>query len=389
MRTKMKTYRRIILTLTGLSLLLNLIAFSKGFCDWYTDHIYPFIADGLGRLTGALPFCLTDYLIIGALLGGLLLSVLLILLIFLRRKPKYRRFTAICFRTALMILVCVLTLETFNWLIPLRGSVLGQNAVSKQEYTIGDMRTALNLITEELNSAVYAVGRDENGRLLYPSHADTEQRVFQAMQDFSAEYPRLAGYYPPVKACVYSDVLEWMGIGGYTNPLTMELTKNKYLTRLYEPVLIAHESAHHQGYYKESEANFLSYMALRASDDAFLRYAALIELYFTVAEPFYEAVEAECEVRELTAADYLAELELIMPDQRMWEDLNNSYQEKEEVYQADSHPLESLTETAEQIAEVGWSTQAAVLQEYNYEGDFVLVMEYLSGEMNDGTKDAA
>ena len=377
MKHKIKPYWAVILVLTGVSLILNLIAFSKGFCDWYTDHIYPLLADGIGRVTALLPFNLTDWLIIGAILAGVMMPVLLILLIFLRKKPKYRRFTAGYFKSALMLAVCVLTMETFNWLIPLRGSVLGQNAVQKQEYSLEEMRTALNRITEELNTAEYAVERGENSRLIYPSRADMEQRVFQAMQAFSAEYPRLAGYYPPVKPSVFSDVLEWMGIGGYTNPLTMELTKNKYLTRLYEPVLIAHESAHHQGYYKESEANFLSYMALRNSSDPFLRYAALIELYFTVADPFYEAVQAECEAKGLDAADYLAEMEIVTPDDLMWEDLNNSYAERDEAYQADSHPLESFTETAEQIAEVGWDTQAAVLQEYNYEGDYVLVMEYL------------
>ncbi|MBR6106649.1 MAG: DUF3810 family protein [Oscillospiraceae bacterium] len=380
MQHKMNKYWKIILILTGISLLLNLIAFSKDFCDWYTDHIYPFISDTLGRMTGWLPFCLTDYLILGAIAAGILMPVLLILLIFLRKKTKYRRFTAVYFKSALMILVCVLTLYTFNWLIPLRGSLLGRHAVSQQEYSIEEMRTALNRITDELNTAAWEVQRGANNCLIYPDRAEAERSAAKAMQDFSAEYPRLAGYYPPVKPAIFSDVLKWMGIGGYTNPLTMELTRNKYLSQLYEPVLLAHESAHHQGYYKESEANFLSYMALRRSDDPFLRYAALIELYFTVAEPFYNSVQAEAEAKNLRFEDYMAQLDVIQPDGILWDDLSNSYEAAEAAYKEDAHPLESFNETAGQVAETGWNAQAAVLQEYNYEGDYVLVMEYLKSE---------
>lgn len=80
-------FSSLLLACTGL---LHLIAFSKSFCDWYTDHLYPYWAEFFGRLTAKVPFVIGEILI--ALAALLLLAgvIFLILLPFLRRKQGYR-----------------------------------------------------------------------------------------------------------------------------------------------------------------------------------------------------------------------------------------------------------------------------------------------------------
>lgn len=77
-----------------------------------------------------------------------------------------------------------------------------------------------------------------------------------------------------------------MWIGGYTYPYTMEITGNKYTDKLYYPSLYAHESAHHQGYYRENEANLFEYLACINSDDKVIKYSGFISMYYYVDDAY-------------------------------------------------------------------------------------------------------
>ena len=48
MKQKRPKYLCGMLILLGISAVLNLIACSKKFCDRYTDHVYPHLADAWG-----------------------------------------------------------------------------------------------------------------------------------------------------------------------------------------------------------------------------------------------------------------------------------------------------------------------------------------------------
>lgn len=72
----------------------------------------------------------------------------------------------------------------------------------------------------------------------------------------------------------------------YTYPYTMEITGNKYTDKLYYPSLYAHESAHHQGYYRENEANLFEYLACINSDDKVIKYSGFISMYYYVDDAY-------------------------------------------------------------------------------------------------------
>ena len=57
MKKKCTKYRVYIAVMLGLIALLNLIACSAAFCDWYAARVYPHLAEALGRLTAPLPVC--------------------------------------------------------------------------------------------------------------------------------------------------------------------------------------------------------------------------------------------------------------------------------------------------------------------------------------------
>lgn len=387
---KKRRYWKILSVVAGAVLVLNLIAFSKDFCDWYTDHIYAAPSDLFGRLTALFPIAAGELLLYLGITLVLFSVIFAVLLIFLRGKRRYRRFARGFYKFMLMTVACLLLVITVSWSIPVRGSLLGQDVPAEAEFTYEEIRPIRNALVAALDKAAWEVPRGEDKRIQFPSDEALAESVVRGMQALAAEYPRLTGYYPPYKNALCSDVLEWMGIGGYTFVYTMEISVNQYsmADRLYGPVLFAHESAHHQGYYKESEGDFLSYLGCMRSDDPIVRYAGLIQCCFEInrayEETLFDAFAAERQ-DNVTVAEwkaFRASFNDPAIDAIVYADLSGEYEKRQEVYNADAHPLESFEGQAGSIAEVGWNTQAAILQEYNYEGSTALLLQYFSEKMN-------
>ena len=45
----MRKYGKILLSIVGITVVLNLFAFCTDFCNFYTDYIYVYIANGYGK----------------------------------------------------------------------------------------------------------------------------------------------------------------------------------------------------------------------------------------------------------------------------------------------------------------------------------------------------
>ncbi|MCR5738256.1 MAG: DUF3810 domain-containing protein [Lachnospiraceae bacterium] len=358
----------------ALILVACLLSFSTAWADFYADHIYVFLRDISSPAINILPFPVGELLMY---LGAILIVaavIILLLLIFLRKKKSYVAFATAYFKSLLIVILSVLLIYSTQWLTPYRSSVLGRPEAADHEYTLEEMRVLYIYVIESLNEACLSVPRDAEGYVIYDTKNVTEQKVATAMNGISDEFPRLRGYYPPFKEAWCSDVLEWMWIGGYTYPYTMEVTCNKYIGKFYFPTLYAHECSHHMGYYKEHEANFLSYLACSSSEDPVLRYSAFYYIYSYVDESYYEACVALGNEDLYWEDD---EAHPILPQVRA--DVRNSLLEAEEVYQSDEHVLEDFADEAAEISDVGWETQAEILQEYNYDGVVYLMLQYYFG----------
>lgn len=371
---KKSKYQMIIISLLSLILLLNIAACSQTFCNGYTNTVYGTISDFLGRITNFLPMAAGE-LIMYLFAVSLLLSVLFsILLVFLRKKQGFFHFTFLYLKTVLLIFLLGLFLYTTHWVIPFRSSLLGESGHYEKQYTRKELRCIWLYVVGNLNKTCAEAERDENGLLLYPPKETIERKTAAAMKKISEKYPRLQGFYPSIKPALCSDVLRWMDIGGYTYPYTMEVTYNKYISDLYFPTLYAHESAHHQGYYQENEANFLSYLSCSGSDDPILRYSAYHTIYYYINNAYLSAISGADADTAL-----LKEYKKITVSEQVRLDEKAERKKTEQTYASDSHPLEHYSEIAEDAADVGWSTQGDLLAENSYDGVVQLLLEYYDG----------
>ena len=87
--------------------------------------------------------------------------------------------------------------------------------------------------------------------------------------------------------------------------------------------------------------------------------------------------------------EYEAALRELLPERpyfsaRVYALVEQSRGVTQDLYEADAHPIDSLpavNETIGQIADTGWKTQAAVLQEHSYEGMALLYLQYFDGTL--------
>ena len=373
---KINTYWKVFLSLISITILLNLIALSKDFCDFYADRIYPVINMVLGTLTSWTKFAIGEIIMYMGALMLLALPVVAGLLLFLRKRKGYCSFAVKYMKTVLMTGAVFLLLYTTNWFIPFRCRIVKVSDNTRTEYTVEEVTILRRSIVNHLNELAYQVPRNEEGHLIYDY---TQEEIFEAMRDLGDRFPRLKGHYSKAKSAMCSDFLDWMGIGGYNYIYTMEPTYNRYCDPLYLPVLIAHELSHHKGYYRENEAEFLSTTALAEWDNPVLSYGAYREMYYYIDAVYSSLFPQNYQLTEEDLAK-LAEVLRKEPQlsKQVLADFHYAYEEGIASYEENANKFleENFKGISQEVAETGWEIQGEVLAQNSYDGITLLLLQY-------------
>lgn len=129
---------------------------------------------------------------------------------------------------------------------------------------------------------------------LYDSEPGEFERYAQesvtAMRKLSEQYPVLERpLYSPPKPVLASQLMSYANIAGMFFPFTVESNINVDGPFFTIPATMAHELAHQCGFMREDEANFISYLACKQSDDALMRYSGLLLAYDQAASALRKA----------------------------------------------------------------------------------------------------
>ena len=68
-------------------------------------------------------------------------------------------------------------------------------------------------------------------------------------------------------------------------------------------------------------------------------------------------------------------------DPQVYTDVIHAQDMAYELYLQDEHPLQDYSDEAEEISEVGWDTQAEILQDYSYDYVVGLLLWYYDGKL--------
>jgi hypothetical protein len=114
-------------------------------------------------------------------------------------------------------------------------------------------------------------------------------KTLDAYRKLALKYPKLDYKPSAFKSSLFGVIGNYMGYSGYFNPLSGEAQVNTHMPAFVQPFTGLHEVAHQLGYAKESEANFIGFLAAHHSGDSILKYSASLEMFLFARGALYRS----------------------------------------------------------------------------------------------------
>ena len=264
------------------------------FAPFYSTKVYPIWQTSLGRLSGTLPFSLSE-LILYSLPLIFILDIIWIVI------SKKRRIGGLIKR--IIVLASLLAfLYSANCGVNYYNHLFTKaEKIPVYQLNYADKNSEIVLIdfceyvakglqesSREAATVPYEYNRemgygciDQEGYLeeekYYPDSNGIATFSVMAMEQLGEKYPSLSGYYPRPKPLVNSRPFSHMGVTGIYSPFTIEANYNMEMTPYNIPFTACHELSHLKGYMDEGEANFIAWLAcMDSSHWAFKRSAYMM-----------------------------------------------------------------------------------------------------------------
>ena len=234
---------------------------------FYSRGVYPILAEGIGRLTGALPFSVMEFLIYIVILTGA--GYLVYEIHGIIRKHRLRKKLAL---RPVSTLVCAGGLLYFLFMVMCglnyyRQPFTDYSGLPVRDSSVEELAALCAELSNTANVLRGGLPEDENGVMMTSFGSYYEQAGFagRAFVNLGHDYPILGGFTPRVKPVLASWAMSHMNIVGVFTPFTYEANVNIHIPDYSIPSSMMHELAHFKGVMREDEANFIAWMACRSS----------------------------------------------------------------------------------------------------------------------------
>lgn len=280
---------------TIISLIIMLISlFSPAFSEYYSRTVGGAVRAVLAKITGIFPFSVAETLIFSfivfilyAIIRGIYEAV---------KKVDYsERFDAFANRTVVCGLLLAYSLYNFGFVTCNRRYPLDKNlGLERNPLTSQQLYDCMMLVNEEIDKCIDEgdIRRTPNGAACMPYSYDELNEVLNGVYEEACDkYDFINDFSSRAKRLAISPLMTYTHISGVYIPYTGEVNINTNYPDYVIAFSEAHEMAHQRGIAREDEANFVAFLVMYESDDNYLRYCALTELYDYVADALYVADE--------------------------------------------------------------------------------------------------
>lgn len=238
-----------------------------------------------GRLFSAVPFSVTEWVILFLAALGVVLLVLLIVQLIRRRWVKAYRtgMTILSVSAALFALFCL-------WwgVLYYSDSFTEQAGLERRDISVQELETVTRYFAEQASSAGEHVERGEDG-VFRADKSDIFRRSADIYGGAEQIFPCLAAPAVRAKPVLLSRLLSCIRYTGFFFPYTAEANLNADSPACLLPSTIAHELAHLRGVAREDEANFCAVVACMESGDEDYRYSGALLAYIYLGNALYRA----------------------------------------------------------------------------------------------------
>ena len=280
----------VILLLMSAALMI-LSARVPDFAEWYSEYIYPLAVNTIGRVSGMVPFPVSEigiYILLATFFATLMRMIIKAAGGRKKGKASPARFFVSWISGVLLAAGILAFLYTACCGINYhRRSFSGEEGIITYQYSADDLKEICVWLTEEVNARADTVTRDADG-LLTLDGSERDGGV-KAMQQLAVEFPSLAGYYPQPKELLISEILSYQGLTGIYLPFTVEANYNGDMPAYDKPFTVCHELSHLRGFMEEQEATFIAFLACIGSERADFQYSGYLSGWVYCMNALYRA----------------------------------------------------------------------------------------------------
>ena len=238
-----------------------------------------------GKLFSAVPFSVTEWVILCLVTLGIVLLILLVVRLIRRRWSKAYRtgMTVLSVSAALFALFCL-------WwgVLYYSDSFTEQSGLERRDISEQELETVTKYFAAQANALGEYVERGEDG--VFTADKDAIFRRSADIYDGAEQiFPCLAAPAVRAKPVVLSRLLSYIHYTGFFFPYTAEANLNADSPVCLLPSTIAHELAHLRGVAREDEANFCAVVACMESGDDEYRYSGALLAYIYLGNALYSA----------------------------------------------------------------------------------------------------
>ena len=224
-----------------------------------------------GRLFSAVPFSVTEWVILFLAALGIVLLVLLIV------------------RLILSVSAAMFALFCLWWgVLYYSDSFTEQAGLERRDISVQELETVTRYFAEQASSAGERVERGEDG-VFRADKSDIFRRSADIYGGAEQIFPCLAAPAVRAKPVLLSRLLSYIRYTGFFFPYTAEANLNADSPACLLPSTIAHELAHLRGVAREDEANFCAVVACMESGDEDYRYSGALLAYIYLGNALYRA----------------------------------------------------------------------------------------------------
>lgn len=292
---------------------------SAPFSDWFNSNISIWGRRLLSFLTVWIPFSLAEWLII-------LIPVLLAALIVVACRSYSDSWKSAWIYTGKLVsvLCAVWVIFVWNFAPGYYGTTLDRKlGLDRRKISAQELYQTALILTgqlQELSDELVFPGEDSSSVMPY-TVSEMNQKLMEAYDRYSETHDFPDRFYSRVKPVMLSEPMSYTHITGVYSFFTGEANINVNFPDYTIPFTAAHELAHQRGVAREDEANMTAFLVCMESDDAYIRYSALLNVYEYVASALWSAD------RELYKSMYSTLTSEVLQEERAYSIFFEKYRE--------------------------------------------------------------
>ena len=253
-----------------------------GFINETVARAFRFV---LGKITSLAPVSVAEILL-------MLIPVLVIVAVvisFLYAKTARLRVRMLCIVLALLMPLYSLYMLTLapGYHAP---TLEEQMQLSTEDIKPEEVKNTAEILLSELEEVLDSIKFKENGASENPLSLDAlGEEIVKAYDAFLADYPIAHNFSSRPKPVILREWMTYAELLGVYTFFTGEANVNTTYPDYNHPFTVAHEFAHQRGISRENEANFVAALVCTYSENDYVRYSGLMNLFEYILSAYARA----------------------------------------------------------------------------------------------------